>query len=280
MHQYHQLPVTVREVECYLPWRAQRRRNGKLGKVPVDGTSLRPIDPFDARAMTSLQKAARLVRPGLADGVGLTVTPDLRITVIDLDGCREIDGTFNHAAQSVLSRFPGTYAEISPSGRGLHLLVPGQVPAGWRRRDGIDIIDLGFVTVTGHCHRPAHGWTDLTDVLAEWHNELIPEQRIQAKPASRQRAAVVDDMALLTRACAARNGRRFSALWEGDLAGYPSRSDGDVVLIMMLLYWLGPDATDEAVDRLFCASARNRGQWQGAYRSRTLSKARQWRHQS
>ncbi|MFN4249853.1 hypothetical protein [Deinococcus sp.] len=56
---------------------------------------------------------------GQADGVGLVVTPALRLTVLDLDDCVTPDG-LTPGARAVIDQFAGAYVEFSPSGRGLH----------------------------------------------------------------------------------------------------------------------------------------------------------------
>lgn len=278
------LPTRLKHQGRYLPWCSRPRRNGQLGKVPCaphEGV-LYPTDPFISKRMMSLYEATLWVQRGMADGIGLTVTPDLQVTVIDVDGCRSPDGTLTLEATDLLGRFSSVYAEVSPSGSDIHLLVPGRLPKGWRRRPPYDIIDLGYVTVTGRAVQFAQGWVDQSTTLADWHSELSPRRRGEvaratfASPVS----SPLDTEALLTRARSARNGARFEGLWSGELGGYASRSEGDLVLVMMLLFWGGPALEDNAVDVLFLASGRNRGQWHGPYRLRTLARAREWRNQT
>jgi primase-polymerase (primpol)-like protein len=84
-----------------------------------------------------------------------------------------------------------------------------------------------------------------------------------------------DDAALLADARRARNGARFSALydagaWKG--CGFPSQSEGDMWLVSRLMFWTEHDAA--RADSLFRTSALMRPKWERAdYRARTFAMA-------
>ncbi len=128
------LPVELRGLKRYLPWRGQRRPNGSLGKVPCRpvGGALRPVDPLESRRWMTLRDACRWVTAGSADGLGLCVDPGLGVLALDLDHGVTPDRTLAAGAAELLHRFPGAYVEVSPSGRGAHLLLSACCPAGWR----------------------------------------------------------------------------------------------------------------------------------------------------
>lgn len=89
-----------------------------------------------------------------------------------------------------------------------------------------------------------------------------------------------EDQAILAKARTAKNGQKFSQLWEGawEEAGYPSQSEADLALCRMLAYWVNGD--EETVDRLFRASGLYRDKWDEdhggeSYGARTVRKALQ-----
>ena len=179
-------------------------------------------------------------------------------------------------ARQVMADLPGTYMETSPSGRGVHLLVPGTLPDGWRRAPGVDLVTNGFLTVTGEELR-AEVLGAAVD-LAGWHARHAPVQlAVAGRPSARRHSSVADPEGVLRRASRARNGARFGALWAGGRCGYPSRSEGDLALMMMLLYWLGDPPGDAVVVDCFLASGRARAGLTPAYLSRTLATARAYR---
>lgn len=274
----------------YLPWRGQQRPNGTLSKVPVgrSGAGWQAVNPLAAPHWMSWEAAWRAVQAGHADGVGLAITRGIELTAIDLDHCVH-DGILTPHAQAVLSVFGGAYTEVSPSGTGLHVLVRGACPPGWRRRDGYEVIDHGFITVTGRAWQAAASpLPDHAAILAPWHNALepaVPPRDLSSPvtpPAAAPRDLLPTDRHVIARASAARNGATFQALWAGGLAGYPSRSEGDLALVMLLEYWLCPLNTDAALDRLFRASGRMRPKWDQqiagqTYAQRTIHHARRVR---
>ena len=87
-------------------------------------------------------------------------------------------------------------------------------------------------------------------------------RRIQENEKQRQKQEIpADDKTLLDKARSARNGAKFTALYDrGDISGYNSQSEADAALCAILGYWTGSD--NARVDRLFRKSALYReGKW-------------------
>lgn len=70
-------------------------------------------------------------------------------TGIDLDGVRDPDtGVLTEWARKVIKAFGG-YAEVSPSGKGVHIFVKGDVSSS-KKGSGIEVYSMKrFFTVTG-----------------------------------------------------------------------------------------------------------------------------------
>lgn len=85
------------------------------------------------------------------DGLGFVLNGD-GIVCIDLDHCVE-DGQLTPQAQELLDSLPETYAEISPSGHGVHVWGFAKMDSGKRfTRNGlsVEIYPSGrFITMTG-----------------------------------------------------------------------------------------------------------------------------------
>lgn len=79
----------------------------------------------------------------LGDGIGC----------IDLDGCLDERGIPNDAARTLLAYYEGSYVEISPSGRGLHIWGAAAPQRGFKREwrgQRIEFYSQGrYITVTG-----------------------------------------------------------------------------------------------------------------------------------
>ena len=70
---------------------------------------------------------------------------------IDLAKCRNPEsGDIAPWAQEILNRVGGAYAEISPSGTGIHIIVCGTVRSGGMRRGPVEMYSRGrYFTITG-----------------------------------------------------------------------------------------------------------------------------------
>ena len=79
---------------------------------------------------------------------------------------------------------------------------------------------------------------------------------------------------LIEKAKNAKNGAKFTALWEGLTDGYDSQSEADLALCCLLAFWTGGDR--DRIDRLFRQSGLYReDKWGGRedYRERTINAA-------
>jgi len=184
---------------------------------------------------------------------------------IDLDGCRDpVSGTIAPWAWEIINKL-NTYAEVSVSGTGVHLLAKGELPPGGRKKGGIEIYKLGrYFTTTGHrvpgTPLELHERQDEVEAL---HTEVFgPQEHLNANGNGRASNGYVppslSDTELLAKAFAARNGQSVSRLYLGDISSYPSASEADLALVSHLAFYAGPDPA--RIDRLFRGSALFRPQ--------------------
>jgi putative DNA primase/helicase len=209
---------------------------------------------------------------------------------VDLDDSL-LDGEVLRWAANAVRMFSRSYGEISPSGRGVKFIARGRVPgAGARRGFAEGQIEIyssdRYFTVTGRRFGGAAEIVELqdqADFLWRYLTSGRPQERPRVNAGTNRRPAPAaaptrpldaSDEALLARARAARNGAKFSALWAGDISDYPSRSEADLALASILLFWTGGDA--ERAEALFSRSALGRGEkWRSRadYREYTIGNA-------
>ena len=83
----------------------------------------------------------------LGDGIGC----------IDLDHCLDEHGIPNPVARELLAYYAGSYVEVSPSGRGLHIWGTAAERRGFKRvwrGQAIEFYSTGrYITITGHVHQ-------------------------------------------------------------------------------------------------------------------------------
>jgi putative DNA primase/helicase len=83
-------------------------------------------------------------------GVGFAFLPDDGLVGIDLDEAIDSDGVVNDRHEAIIRSCPGTFCEISPSGRGAHVIALGQTHTAKSDDIGVEFYcGSQFFTVTG-----------------------------------------------------------------------------------------------------------------------------------
>lgn len=254
----------------WVAWRLTppKKPGAKPGKVPINPHTGRKASTTDPATWGTFEQArARAASDDLA-GVGFVFRAEGGLAGVDLDGCRDpATGQLEPWAADIVRRLD-SYAEASPTGTGVHILARGSLPPGKRRKGKIEMYDRDrFFTVTGARLPEAPAEIhERGEVLAALHAELLappqPAPKASSAPAAEATAPTappLDDDELLTRARAAANGAKFSALWAGDTTGYDSPSEADAALCCLLAFWTAKDAG--RMDAIFRSSGLYRAKW-------------------
>jgi putative DNA primase/helicase len=112
------IPHLLKQKNAWVNWRAVER-DGRVTKVPCMPTG---VGASTTNPDTWSSFDAAISASGFS-GVGIVLIDDL--VGIDLDKCLNEQGVLEPWAQQVVAKFPGSYIERSPSGRGLHILCLG-----------------------------------------------------------------------------------------------------------------------------------------------------------
>jgi hypothetical protein len=197
---------------------------------------------------------------------------------VDLDGCLNPEaGEIEGWAQEIMQELD-SYTEISPSGKGVHVLVRATLPEGRNRKGRFEAYDRGrYFTVTGK-HLAGSPQTiesrqeELRAVLRRMFGEESTNGHTKPVAAPEPLRKDLTDSEVIQKALAASNGARFCRLWNGDTSGYASHSEADLALCGMLAFWTGGDAT--RIDTLFRQSGLYREKWNRKdCRNRTITQA-------
>ncbi len=144
----------LRALPQWMPYRIATRRNRRCTKIPCHWQTGRPADAHDPRNHTNYEQAVgaaqRCFRDGtrrMFDGIGFVLTERDSFYLVDLDHVIDTDGTIAPGALAIVQQLD-TYTEISRSGRGLHCIGRGSIPAALKT-DLIEMYDRQrFVVVT------------------------------------------------------------------------------------------------------------------------------------
>src|SRR5215207_9094389 len=123
----------IRDLRQWLCWRTEER-DGKPTKVPYSPLTGEKANSTDPETWASYEEAVSAYREHGYDGIGFVFTPEDDLCGVDLDGCLDPEtGEIESWAQEIIEEL-NSYTEISPSGRGIHVLLRGSLPAGRNRK--------------------------------------------------------------------------------------------------------------------------------------------------
>lgn len=279
------LPITPAGIPATLKARAQwvawdyTYRGDRWTKVPINARTGDHASTTDPATWTTFVAALAYADKHALPGIGYVFSADDSLCGIDLDHCRDTDGELSRAADTILVELD-SYAEVTPSGTGVHVLVQAALPDGKGRKSvkhGIELYDRGrFFTMTGQRVTVAHQEPqERQQALDDLYGHLFPLQPVQTQGAALPppSAPTLDDADLLDRARQARNGATFDRLWRGDTSGnHDDDSSADLALCNLLAFWCGNDPA--RIDRLFRQSGLYRAKWEREdYRDATIGKA-------
>jgi putative DNA primase/helicase len=272
-------PATAQTIDAALPawtelfsvpqwvvWRYETR-DGTRTKLPLSphGGMASSTDPA-TWASATLAEAERL-RLG-ADGIGFVVSSDDPYVGIDLDHAITSDGLTSDAAHIVA--LLNSYTEHTPSGTGLRVWVKGRWTSDRHRVGTVEVYDgARFFTFTArHLDATPTEIHERQEQLDTLRTAYFPDPApVPSHSTDAASPAVVDDVQLVTRAMKAKNGEKFSALWNGDTSGYPSQSEAELALCNHLRFWTGSDPV--RMDALFRQSGLYREKWDTRHGAQT-----------
>ena len=276
---FGKIPAELRDRPQWVCWRMETR-DGKTTKIPFDAKTGKPASSTDQATWRCFCDAVTAHERGGFSGVGFVFSKDDPFVGIDLDHVRNPQtGAFELWARDVVKRLD-SYAELSQSGTGAHVIFKGRVPGQRRRRSmgnngqGVEVYDAGrYFCMTGlQLAGTPPTIEDRQAVLNEIHKELFGAEKAEAPLTATAPLAPLShtDLDLIEKATVAKNGGAFSELWRGDWqgAGYASQSDADAALLGMLRFWTGGDKARAFA--LFSQSGLTREKWaREDYRERT-----------
>jgi len=273
------IPEELRARPQWVCWKLELRE-GKLTKVPYNPRTGGKARSDLAKTWGTLKQAlARAERDATFHGIGYVFARDDPYVGVDLDNCIDDDRTLKPWALPLFADLDG-YTEVTPSGKGLHIIVQGSLPAESRHKvpqgDGhVEVYDWGrFFTMTGRVWGvPVVEVPGRVEQVAELARTILGPKEPEREPVRPAQPVNLDDRALLELMEGSRNGFQIHALMSGDTSGHGGDdSSADLALCNHLAWWT--DRDPERMDRLFRQSGLYREKWERSdYRDMTIKKA-------
>ena len=124
------IPLALRERNQWVVWRYETRHE-KRTKVPLDAKTGQHASVSEPATWTTFEKAlAAFEASETLSGISYVFCADDPFCGIDVDDCLDEEGHLLWGSD-LLELFP-TYCEVSPSGRGIKLIMRGTKPESAR----------------------------------------------------------------------------------------------------------------------------------------------------
>lgn len=273
---YSNIPAELRAIKQWCLWKFVQIPGKKPTKVPYqpNGHKCSVTNPENFNYFDDCFNVLAL---GSYDGLGFIFT-NTEYSGIDLDDPTFLDDgvTPNPNYQSDLNRQIkiahefDSYSEVSPSGKGLHIIVKGKVPDG-RRTNYIELYPSGrYFTMTGRVHnsKPVGSYEQLLHQLWQQMGGVLTG----TNPNVMSLPETISDEEILELA-RKHNTATFTDLEAGQwLGSYPSQSEADQAYLNIIAYYTNNRAQ---VERIFRNSKLMRPKFNSnkSYRNNTLNKA-------
>ena len=246
---YDQIPSELLKLRQWCLWRAEDIGAAKPTKVPyqINGQLANVNEPSTWATFEEVCAIATNY-----SGIGFVFSDADCYSFIDLDDTN--GDAIAYDRQLKIYREFDSWSEVSPSGRGLHIIVKGKVPSG-RRRSFIEVYSSQrYATFTGNVYndKPIK---DCQDKLMQlW--EQMGSGGVATNIYKGDEKEKFDDKEIIEQAGIAINGAKFNELYSGNWQNsYQSQSEADFALIDIIAFYT---QNKNQISRIFHSSQLGR----------------------
>ncbi len=277
---YSKIPIELKDLDRWCCYKIINRQ-GRETKMPVDAKTGELAKSNDESTWSDFETA--LSASSNYNGIGFFFKEPY--VGIDIDDVRsEIDRYKNDDHDdNIVSEFVDlleSYAEISQSGNGIHVIMKGDLPSQGRRKGNVEMYQSGrFFIMTGDA---IGGYTHIADdrdygKLIYLHNKYIATNDPITKQENKQKGNSLSDDDIIRIAQNSKKGMRFKLFMDGGWEQfYGSHSEADMAFANDLAFWCARDFTK--MDGIFRRSSLYREKYDrktgdSTYGINTLNKA-------
>jgi hypothetical protein len=229
---FENIPIELRQLPQWVCWRFEDRGGEKPTKVPYNPRNNHQASVIDPNHWATFDEACKAVQAGWFDGIGFVFTDNDPFAFVDLDDTKG-DAALYERQQQIYKDFD-SYSEVSPSGKGCHIIIRGKIPSG-RKRNAIEIYSNGrYATFTGQviAPKPIEDRNTLLNALYERMGAGVAVYQFDGTAEEKE-----TDTAIIDKASRAINGEKFKKLLTGDWSEYPSQSEADLAFVDIIAFY-------------------------------------------
>ena len=269
------LPRELNELKELCQWVAHQN---KIPRNPLTGGNAMANNP---ETWGTFEEAQRAISQYGFDGVGFqfgVFAPNtLRVSGIDLDHVVHSDGSLEPYAEEIVMQMD-SYTELSPSGKGLHILCYTKLPDIGRKKGllggagncGIEMYNhRHYFTVTGRIYGQNKEIQERSEVYLKIYEKYFSEvPKVEVPRPVVQMSSDISDRELWDKMFSSRKGYEIQSLFNGDTSRYAGDdSRADLALCGYLSFWTGGD--EARIDKMFRQSGLMRQKWDERHGAQT-----------
>lgn len=266
-----QIPEELKKLNQWVLWKLEKKKDGKFTKVPYQIYGV-PASTTSPKTWNSIDKVIAGFNRGGYSGIGFVLSNNDEYVGIDFDECINADGSINESIEGIISNC-NSYAEISQSGKGIHIIVKGNLHQAIKKK-GIEMYSTErYFTVTGKkigSNNISYNQNLIDELYSKHSNKSSKDKEPLLEGAELSDEEI---KTILDKAFQSKNGFKIEALYNGEWNNlYPSQSEADQALCNYLAFWLDKNASN--IDRAFRKSSLYREKWNREdYSSNTIRMA-------
>ena len=217
-------------------------------KIPLNPVTGEPAKAGQPATWASFEDAVNALDGGSYDGIGFEFNNN-GIVGIDLDHVIADNGSLSEEVVEIVAILD-SYTEYSPSGKGLHIFVKGDIPVDGRKKGFIEMYKAKrYFTMTGNVYGELKHINERTEQVMQIFTKYF------TNPVSVKSTMETD----INNSCISKGkdylsvglerDTVFKALWNGEYQSEKctSESEKDFALMGKLLYWCSGNA-DAAIE--------------------------------
>lgn len=264
---YEKIPAELKRYNNWICWQAfsspTKDDPAHIGKRPICAMTGAFASSTNPDTWCDYDTAVRASERYSGIGFVFTNTPFFGVDLDKIDDA--LEAFKNGNADNIVSEFVyclHSYAELSQSGKGIHIICHGSLPSGGRHKGNVEMYETGrFFTMSGKVLTD-YPITDCTDSIKALHEKYIGggSTPIQPKAPAPLENMTGDISEILGKLRSSKQGALFNDLMAGNFENhYKSHSEADIALCNILAFWLKRDA--DAIDKVFRSSGLMRDKW-------------------
>lgn len=279
----HKIPDELTDLNNWCVWKFQDR-NGKKTKIPYNPNTGENARSNDRSTWSSFRDSLECYKSREVDGLGFFFEPPF--VGIDIDDIEDELHRFQNGdhTDNIISEFYDgfkSYAEISPSGAGIHLIIKGNIPGSRRRKQNVEMYEDGrFFTMTGHTLGKYQSVTTASSqIFKQFYDKYLHSASVTPINGNNSHGVShnLSESEVIGEIAKSKQSGKFKILMQGNWEGhYDSQSDADMALANLLAFWCAKDYSQ--MDGIFRQSGLYRDKWDekrrdSTYGEQTLFKA-------